>query len=335
MAATAPSPALFFETLRMYERTAALQTALELDVFTALADGAGTPRELAARCQVAERGARILCDALAVYGFVTKSGERYALTADSAAFLSRRSPAYLGDVHRFLAGPYSRRAFAELTASVRKGGTAVPDDGSLAPDSAVWVDFARYMAPMMALPAQFIAQRLAELGGAHKVLDIAAGHGMFGIVCAQRHPDARIYALDAAPVLAVARENAARAGVESRYHTLPGSAFELDLGSGYDWVLLPNFLHHFDVPTNVGLLRRVRAALAPGGRVATLEFVPEADRISPPQAATFSLIMLANTPAGDAYTAAELESMFREAGFARSEFTPVPPGFQTLAISTP
>src|SRR6185369_2508977 len=96
-----------------------------------------------------------------------------------------------------------------------------------------------------------------------------------------------------------------------RFETIPGSAFTADFGSGYDLVLLTNFLHHFDVPTNEALLRKVHAALKPGGRAVTLEFVPNEDRVSPPVAAEFSLMMLGNTPAGDAYTFSELDRMFR------------------------
>ena len=72
-------------------------------------------------------------------------------------------------------------------------------------------------------------------------------------------------------------------------------------------VLIPNFLHHFDVPTCTSFLKKVRAALKPGGRAAILEFMPNDDRVTPPTAAAFSMIMLVNTPSGDAYTYAEIE----------------------------
>jgi SAM-dependent methyltransferase len=107
-------------------------------------------------------------------------------------------------------------------------------------------------------------------------------------------------------VLEVARGNARKAGVEDRYHLLPGSAFDVEYGGPYDIVLLTDFLHHFDPPTCVGLLRKVRAALRPGGRAAALEFVPNEDRVSPPIAAAFSLTMLASTTAGDTYAFHEL-----------------------------
>jgi len=85
----------------------------------------------------------------------------------------------------------------------------------------------------------------------------------------------------------------------------------------------PNFLHHFDMATCEALLRKVRAALADSGRALTLEFVPNEDRISPPEAAGFSMMMLGGTPSGDAYTFAELERMFSNAGFARTREPPV------------
>jgi 2-polyprenyl-3-methyl-5-hydroxy-6-metoxy-1,4-benzoquinol methylase len=197
----------------------------------------------------------------------------------------------------------------------------------------MWVDFARGMAPLM-VPAVHLITKLLDLGDAKaKVLDVAAGHGIFGVTVARHAPNAEVVAVDWPAVLEVARENATAAGVADRYRTLPGSAFDVDFGTGYDVVLLTNFLHHFDPPTCRAFLEKVRAALAEGGRVVTLEFVPDEDRVSPPAAATFSMTMLASTAAGDAYTAAELERMFEEAGFTRTEHHRIPPGVQSVLVS--
>jgi 2-polyprenyl-3-methyl-5-hydroxy-6-metoxy-1,4-benzoquinol methylase len=179
-----------------------------------------------------------------------------------------------------------------------------------------------------------IAQLLgAGAGERWNVLDIAAGHGVFGIAIARQNPNATVTALDWPGVLELALKNAHDAGLAARYHTKPGSAFDLDLGSGYDVVLINNFLHHFDAATNEALLRRVYAALVPSGRAAILEFVPNADRLAPEFAVLFALNMLVHTPAGDAYTQAELQRMLQDAGFASIEFHPLPPGPQTLAIA--
>jgi hypothetical protein len=134
-------------------------------------------------------------------------------------------------------------------------------------------------------------------------------------------------------VLAVAAENAQRAGVAARHTLLPGSAFETDWGGPYDIVLLTNFLHHFDVPTCQQLAAKAHAALAAGGRALTLEFIPEPDRVTPPPSATFALTMLATTARGDAYTFAEYEQIFAHAGFRRSEFHALPPTTQQAVVS--
>src|SRR5262249_58647440 len=119
--------------------------------------------------------------------------------------------------------------------------------------------------------------------------------------------------------LAVGEENARGAGVAGRYGLRPGSAFDVAWGGPYDIVLLTNFLHHFDIPPCERLAAKSHAALAPGGRALTLDFIPEPDRITPPSTATFALVMLATTAHGDAYTFAEYQAMFARAGFLRSE----------------
>jgi 2-polyprenyl-3-methyl-5-hydroxy-6-metoxy-1,4-benzoquinol methylase len=328
------SPALFFETVNAYQRTQALKAAVDLGLFTAIGEGNHTSQALAKKCEASERGLRILCDYLVVIGFLTKQAHQYDLTADSAVFLDQRSPGYLGGTIKFLLSPMLTDGFQDLAAAVRKGGTAMTEKGTLAPEHPVWVQFARAMAAMAALPAQLIVD-LVHLGPDRniKVLDIAAGHGLFGIAVAKRYPKATVIALDWPNVLEVAQENARKAGVSNRHGTIPGSAFETEFGSDYDLVLLTNFLHHFDVPTCETLLKRVHAALADDGKAVTLDFVPNEDRISPPIAASFSLMMLGSTPSGDAYTFSELESMFKNAGFSRNELHPLPPTFLQVVVS--
>ena len=333
-AAQQPTPQLFFQTVNSYQRTEALKAAIELGVFTAIGKGNETASEIAKRCETSERGMRILCDFLCTIGFLNKDGQRYSLSPDSAVFLDRNSPAYLGGAVEFLLSPELTYGFKNVAASVRKGGTVMPDEGTVTPENPIWVKFARAMAPMMAMPAQLIVKLVDEKPDRKlRVLDIAAGHGLYGIAFAKNNPQAEVTAVDWPNVLEVAKENAAAAGVSDRHSTIPGSAFDVDYGTGYDLVLLTNFLHHFDPPTNEKLLRKVHGALAEGGRAVTLEFVPNEDRISPPEAAGFSMMMLGSTPNGDAYTFAELEQMAANAGFARSELHPLPPTIQQVIIS--
>ena len=329
-----PSPQIFFQNLNAHQRTEALKAAIELEVFTAIGEGNTTAEAIAKRCNASERGTRILCDYLTIMEMLTKENGKYGLTLDSSVFLDKRSPGYVGGATEFLLSSTLVAGFRNLTEAVRKGGTSIENEGTVSPENPVWVKFARGMAGLMSMPAQLLA-KLADPQADKKlkVLDIAAGHGLFGIALATNNKQAEVTALDWKAVLEVAKENARTAGIEDRYKTLEGSAFDVDFGTGYDVVLLTNFLHHFDPPTCEQLLKKVHSSLADGGRAVTLEFVPNEDRVTPPDSAGFSLIMLSGTPSGDAYTFSELEKMFANAGFSHSTLHPLPPTFQQVVIS--
>jgi ubiquinone/menaquinone biosynthesis C-methylase UbiE len=331
--AAPPNPGLVFDMVNAHQRSAALKAAIDLDVFRAVGEGPGDVASIARHCAASERGTRILCDFLVINGVLSKENGHYKHTPSSAAFLDPRSPACMASVAQFLSNPQMNESYAHLADVVRSGRTMLPGSGSVEPENPVWVQFAETMAPMMGPMAAPLGDVvLAGRSGPMRVLDIAAGHGLFGIEIARQNPQAHVTGLDWAPVLRVALENARKAGVQDRYDMLPGSAFEVSFGDSYDAVLLTNFLHHFDPPTCVGLLKKVHAALKPGGRAATLEFVPNEDRVSPPTPAAFSLIMLATTAAGDAYTLSELAAMYRDAGFKDINGIPIPMSPHTVVI---
>ncbi|MBS1840917.1 MAG: class I SAM-dependent methyltransferase, partial [Acidobacteria bacterium] len=270
VSAKAPSPEGIFQMLNAYQQTAVLRAAIELDLFSAIGEGATTAEAIAARVNAKTRGVRILCDALCVAGLLTKNGLEYGLSVDAATFLDRKSPACIASIAGFLGRSELTKNFSVLTETIQNG--APPADTVAEAENPIWVSFARSMAPLTVPSANFIADLLgAQNGQPMKVLDIAAGHGNFGITIAKLNPKAQIVAQDWAPVLTVALENAQRANVEARVQVLPGSAFEVEFGEGYDVVLLTNFLHHFDAATNESLLKKIHTALRPGGRVVTLE----------------------------------------------------------------
>jgi ubiquinone/menaquinone biosynthesis C-methylase UbiE len=311
-----PNPGLVLEMINAHQRSSALKAAIDLDVFRALGEGAADAASIARHCSSSERGIRILCDFLVINGLLVKDGKQYRHTPTSAVFLDPKSPACLASVAQFMGDPQVHQAYTHLADVVRSGRTSLPGEGTVEPDNPVWVVFAETMAPMMGPAATPLSEILLQgHSGPMQVLDIAAGHGLFGIAIAKQNAQAHITGLDWARVLEVARRNATAAGVQDRYALLPGSAFDVELGGPYDLALLTNFLHHFDPRTCVDLLKKIRAALRPGGRVAALEFVPNDDRVSPAVPASFSLTMLTTTAAGDAYTFRELTAMYTEAGF--------------------
>ncbi|MDB6026369.1 MAG: Methyltransferase type 12 [Verrucomicrobiales bacterium] len=327
-----PSPDLFFNTLTAYQKSAALKAGIDLDLFTALTDAPATATDLAARCNAAVRGVRILCDYLTVQGFLQKAGDKYNLTQDSAIFLSRKSPVYAGGAAEFLLSDHLTNAFKQLSESARKGGTT--HAGSIAPEHPMWITFARAMGGLMIPAARGLANLVAlDAKHASKVLDVSASHGQWGIAFATKNPHTQLVALDWPNVLEVARENACAAAIADRFSTIAGSAFDVDLGTDYDVILVPNFLHHFNVADCIRFLKKCHAALRPGGRVVIVEFVPNPDRITPPQAAGFSLVMLASTPEGDAYTFAEYADMLAHAGFQKPTAHPLPASMNQALIA--
>ena len=328
-------PQPIWQAMTGYQISAAYKSAVELELFTKVADGNKTAAEIAEACGASERGIRILADSMTVIGLLTKRNGEYGLTDVSATFLNKHLQTYLGGAVEFLMSDAQRRGFDDLTNAVIHGGSQVKGDASMDPNSEMWVTFAKAMMPLMFPAAQGVAANIGfEKDRNLKVLDIAAGHGLFGIMVAQHHPNAQIHALDWPNVLEVAKENAERMGVGDRHHLMPGSAFDVDLGEGYDVVLVTNFLHHFDAETCTTFMRKVYDSLNPGGKAITLEFIPNEDRISPPGEALFALVMLAATPAGDAYTWPEIKKMCEDAGFTQNEHLPLPPTPQHLVIST-
>ena len=324
------SPDLFMDSVLAFQQTAAIKAALELDLFTEIAKGNATADSLARRTGAAVRGIRILCDYLAIRGHLEKQGDRLRLTPSTAAFLDRNAPSWMGDVVHYLAAPEMMDLFLrDPAAYVRNGGSIGLANN--APDHPIWVKFARAMGRSRVAVATKIASELAVLSP-RKVLDVAAGHGMFGIAIAQAVSAAEITAVDWQAVLAVARENAEAAGVSGRYHTIAGSAFDTEWGSGFNLVLLANFLHQLDRGTCVALLRKARESLMSGGCAAVVDFLPNEERTAPRYPVMFAFQMLGSTPHGDAYTAHEFEKMGRAAGFGKVISKPLPPTPQSLIL---
>src|SRR3954447_10792706 len=196
-----PTPDLFLDAVLGFQKTAALKAALALDLFTVVGQESGDRDRIAARTGASERGIRILCDYLTVQGFLTKTQDRYGLTPASEVFLTTTSRAWMGSVVEFLASPEMIGLWLDDPVSYVRNGGAV-GLGSLAPDHPVWVKFARAMVPFMRPVADAVAQTVRGWPTAPKrVLDIAAGHGLFGIALAQAISGVQITAVDWSAVL--------------------------------------------------------------------------------------------------------------------------------------
>jgi hypothetical protein len=328
-------PLKIFDVLQSFQRTSALKAAIELDLFTAICDRGSPADEIAAHCKASIRGMRVLCDYLCLTGLLQKRLGRYWLSGEAALYLDRRSHQFMAnDAIQVYAGGALAEGYQNLAQAVRIGGTVLPRAGTLAPEHPYWANFARALAPVGAANARLVANLLEYSASVPiRVLDIACGHGHYGIAIAKQHPLAEIFAQDWPAVLEVAVANARDAGVSGQYHAIPGDVFSASLGERYDLALITNFLPDFGPADCEQLLVRIRSTLRNDGRAVALQSIPEDDRLRPPNAPSLALSLLVQTPQGDVYTYQELAEMFKRAGFVRTEMLDLGPSLQSVVIA--
>jgi ubiquinone/menaquinone biosynthesis C-methylase UbiE len=320
-----------YEAALGYQKTAALTAAVKLDIVTSIGGGALTSEVLAEKTATSPRGMRILCDLLTVMGLLRKEDGAYSVTEPAKRYLDPSSPAWMGGSIDFYGSPEILRLVLDDPVSyVRHGGSA--GLAHLAPDHPVWLRFAKAMSPTARLAAKRVAVYLAAPRAPATVLDVAAGHGFYGIELARAFPEAVVTAVDWPSVLELASANARDAGVGERFRRIAGNAFEVDWGGGFDLVILANFLHHFSPDACATILRKVKSSLSPQGRACAVDFVPDEDRAGAPTHAMFAFLMLATTPGGDAWTLSDLDEMAKAAGFLRATARPLRPTPQSLIM---
>lgn len=323
-------------------RTGTLTAALDLDVFTQVADGARSARDIAVGSGTDRAATGTLLTALAALGLLEPDGVHddeptYRLAADAATFLVRGRPAYIGDL-RHMHHVLNFRLWPELAAAVSAGG---PTADLFARDgSAVWTQVTPYLDQVAEVAARWLSATLAPgLRDGARVLDVGCGSGAYSRLLARSGLGVQVTGLDRPEVIALADRLAADAGLAGRICHRAGDLREVDWagpgGSGYDLVLLSNLLHGYDEPGCVELLQRAASVLRPGGQVAVFEVVPDPVRaLDNPVAAFFSLQMLM-TSGGRAYSQSEYGRLFRRAGLTQASVTRCPVGPHTLLTAAP
>jgi ubiquinone/menaquinone biosynthesis C-methylase UbiE len=321
-----------YEAALAYQKTAALTAAVKLDVFTLIGAGPTTSELLSEKTGTSSRGMRILCDFLTVTGLLNKDGQVYSVTPTGRRYLDRSSPAWLGSSIDFFAAPEILSLVMDDPVSyVKLGGSN--GLAILSPDHPIWVRFAKAMMPIASVTAKRTAAYFASLTEPPStMLDVAAGHGLYGIELAKILPQVVVTAVDWPGVLALAQENAKDCGVSDRFRMVGGNAFEVDWGDNFDLVLMANFLHHFGRDECITILRKVKSSLSAQGQACAIDFVPNEDRVSPPMQAMFAFWMLATTPKGDAYTLGDLNNIAKDAGFSGATTRLLRPTPQMLVV---
>jgi (2Fe-2S) ferredoxin/predicted O-methyltransferase YrrM len=299
------------QTIRGFQESRVILTAIELDAFTAVGKGATAAQAAATMGSNPDATARLLNALVSLNLLELREGE-YRTTA-------------VADRHFVAGAPFDARgalghvanlwqSWSGLTGAVRTGASAAAAETG-GRDAAWTGSFIAAMHRNALERAPHVVATLAP-AGARRLLDVGGGSGAWSIAFAQAVPELQADLLDQASVLPIAQRHIDAAGLTDRIHMRPGDLRHDSLGTGYDLVFVSAICHMLSPEENRDLLRRCRAATAPGGRIVIQDFLLDPDRTAPRFAALFSLNMLLASPAGDTYTEAEYAQWLREAGYA-------------------
>lgn len=331
------SPERLLALLAGWQPIHIVATALDLRVPTLIAGGAVERRDLLAATGASRRGLDMLLNGLVALRFVLRDGEgddaRYALAPDAAAFLVEEQPTYLGGYLRFAASELTDQ-WRGLTESVRTGRPVVSLEDTER-TAEYWNEQVDLLFPWNYPLATHVGQLLSELhpDGAPRLLDVAAGAGVWGIAAAQAHPRLEVVAVDLPGVIEHARRTVARFGLAERF------AFEEAEMPGYDFgaerfeaAVLGQVCHCIGAEASRRLLADVAHAMRPGGTIVIVDMLPNEDRSGTLFTLVQALSMLVATPDGDTFTFTEYERWLREAGFV--DVRPVEAFGQTIVFAT-
>jgi len=300
------------EATSAYWQSRALLSAVELDIFEALADGPLTAADLAAKLECDGRALGLLLHSLAGIGVLEKGDAGFGNSAFTQEHLvASRGGAMVGYLrHHALLW----RHWSKLTETVRTGEVEREEfkGGEV-----------RAFIMAMHTTSSHWGERVADsidLTGVNRLIDVAGGSGDYAYEILRRLPEATAVVFDRQDVVPITRECAEMAGVADRVETVAGDYWEDELPEGFDLAIVSNVIHSTDDDGCVAILEKVFRCLSPGGRAVVHDFVLSPDATQPAYAALFSLNMLTAGNTGRSYTQPEIEGFLRTAGFAATEY---------------
>jgi (2Fe-2S) ferredoxin/predicted O-methyltransferase YrrM len=300
------------QMIRGFMPSRCLLTALELDIFTAVGDGANAG-QIGTKIGANARAVSMLLNALVALGLLSKNGDDYKNTPESGRFFVQGSK----DNHRngLLHTANIWHGWSTLTDAVRAGTRVPVDRGDGRDGSAAWTR--NFIAGMQRNAKDRAPHLVKAMGtaGVRRILDLGGGSGAYSIAFAKASPDVRCEILDLPEVVPLTAEYVSQAGVSAQVSLRPGNMLQDQFGSGYDIIMLNAICHMFSEAQNRDIFRRAHQALAPKGRLVVQDFILNSDKTGPQHAALFSLNMLVATEAGASYSEFEYTGWMKAAGF--------------------
>lgn len=292
----------------------AFMTAVRLDVFSGLIKNPKTAAELASEMSADKNAIELLLNALLALDLLDRKNDKYQVAEESRPYLDKQSKLYMGD---YLMMDGVKQAWMQLPDSIKSGKpVSMVNQDKKAEE--FFPALAAAIFPMNYSAANSLATELKveQMPRASRVLDIAAGSGVWSLPFAERNKELHVDALDFPVVLDVTKRFATKLGVESQYSYISGNWSECKLEAGkYDVVLLGHILHSEGKERSEALLTETYRCLKPGGKVVIAEMISNNDRSGPPFAQLFAINMFLLTEQGCVFTEHELHEMLSVCGF--------------------
>jgi hypothetical protein len=310
-----------------------LEAAIRHRVFDVLDSGPKAINDVQKETDASERGLTAIMNALVGLNLLAKDDQgRYSLTPESAAFLVSTKPGFQGGLIRHCSEQLIPK-WLHLNEIVATGKPveSVNEEGA---GSEFFQNFVNDIFPMSYPAAQTLARHLNMNGGGEvRVLDLAAGSGVWGIALAQASDRVRVTAVDWPEVIPVTRKTVGRFGLSDRFSYIEGDLLKADFGSNHTVATLGHILHSEGEARSRELLSKTFGSLATGGTIAIAEFLVNPDRRGPVNGLFFAVNMLVNTDNGGTYSFEEISGWLTEAGFTNAR-TIESPGPSPLILAT-
>jgi SAM-dependent methyltransferase len=327
-----PDPAPLFDHSVAYWRSSVLFTALELDLFTTLGDGASLT-DLAPQLKVPERSLGMLIDSLVALDLLTRDGDTLHPSELATAYLRSNSPGYLGDTILFNAHSYA--AWGDLTAAVRNNRPAMSTTHFLGDDPQATCNFVHAMHHRALGVARCLVDMI-DLADSATLLDLGGGPATYSALLAERFPNLHSTVVDLPGILAVSAELLANSPARERVSLSPGDIFADDtrFDTPHDAVLISGVLHRTEGQATIDFLRKVAPAVRPGGILAISDLFTGGANNGPVLPELFSLHMMLTAEQGQSLPLPAFRGILDAAGFALESVQPYPaPLPQTLVLA--
>jgi SAM-dependent methyltransferase len=310
-------PTRIIEMASAYYNSCILFTATDLGIFDFLLQAPNsTAEQVAEKCKVSERGARLLLDGCVALELLIKRGDLYSNSTETVAYLVSSSPSFLGNALRYNRDVYP--AWGKLTDFVQSGKPVERPELHLGDDPERTRTFVLSMHGRAMGIGQAVVPSL-PLDDAKTLLDVGGGPGTYSVLMAQANPELQCTVMDLPAVVEVAGELIALEKMVDRITTLADDYRTADFPKGQDVVAFFGVLHQESPDSIRSLFTKAYEALNPGGRILVLDMMTDETHTEPPFSALFAVNMALTTDNGWVFSDVELEGWLKEAGF--SDFT--------------